>query len=131
MNNFKERLAEIMQDQKLKQGPFGAKIGVNQSYVSKWLDKTTNNSPTVEQLGSIAKVFQVNLTWLLTGEGEKYNNYHKSTQPKGEGPKYDNQTSVEKLQMELLECRKETIELYRIISQMRSQKQNVSQKYHT
>jgi len=55
--------------------PFAEAIEVNRKTVEKWESKKQDNIPNGETLRRIVKTFEkpeINLNWLLTGDGEPY-----------------------------------------------------------
>ena len=67
-----ERIRTLRKQLGLTQKEFAKKIGVIDRLVSKW--EKGLNDPTTKSLKAIAKTFNVNLHWLLTGEGEMFIN---------------------------------------------------------
>jgi len=63
-----ERLKEIRKYFKVTQEEFGEKIGVKQGNVGDW--ERRRSSPSLSAMHSIVKHYNVNLHWLLTGQGE-------------------------------------------------------------
>lgn len=76
---LKDRIKKIRTDAGLTQKDFGEKIGVGRIYVSGW--ETNQSEPGKARLFVIAEKFNVNVDWLLTGEGEPYKN-KKTVDPK-------------------------------------------------
>ncbi|MCD3211028.1 helix-turn-helix transcriptional regulator [Clostridium phage CWou-2020a] len=76
MNKIKDkemihkRISQIRRDNKLNQSEFGKKLGVSRDVVS----NMENSRGNLKQLflDHLCTVFNVNKTWLLTGEGEMY-----------------------------------------------------------
>lgn len=69
----KKRLAELIKQLNLKQTGFAQEIGVSQPTISDWINKP-NVNPSIESLIKISNAFNVNLNWLLTGNGPMFNN---------------------------------------------------------
>lgn len=69
----KIRLKELIKMLSLKQYQFAESIGISGATVSDWLN-TANVNPSIESLIKISERHNVNLQWLLTGEGEMFNN---------------------------------------------------------
>ena len=68
---MKNRIREVRKQVNLSQTVFGAKIGVTLGVIKNFEQgKTTLDSPLLELLCSI---YNVNETWLRTGEGEMFN----------------------------------------------------------
>jgi len=65
-----ERIKLLRKHLGLTQKEFAKRIGVIDRLVSKW--EKGANDPTTKSLLLIAKEFNVNLHWLLTGEGEMF-----------------------------------------------------------
>ncbi len=70
MSNIGERIKELRKALKLSQTEFGANIGVGLGVVRNLESSIT--LPSSAQLDLIARVFNVNLVWLETGEGEMF-----------------------------------------------------------
>jgi len=62
-----QRLKELRKSFKMTQRTFGARIGAKQGNVADW--ERGRSNPGLESLNNIVKHFNVNLNWLLTGEG--------------------------------------------------------------
>ena len=74
---MKNRIREIRKHVKLSQTAFGAKIGVTLGVIKNFEQgKTTLDSPLLELLCSI---YNVNETWLRTGEGKMFNTSNNLT----------------------------------------------------
>jgi len=73
-----ERIRLIRKKLGLTQKEFGERIGVIDRLVSKW--EKGLNEPTSKSLKAIAQEFNVNLHWLLTGEGEMFIDKNKKGQ---------------------------------------------------
>jgi SOS-response transcriptional repressor LexA len=67
----KKRLAELIKKLNLTQQRFAQEIGVSQPTISDWINKP-NVNPSTESLTKISNAFNINLNWLLTGEGSMY-----------------------------------------------------------
>ena len=67
----KKRLKELMKKLGLTQEKFARGIGVSQPTISDWINKP-NVNPSIESLTKISNAFNINLNWLLTGEGSMY-----------------------------------------------------------
>ena len=70
VSNIGERIKELRKALKLSQTEFGANIGVGLGVVRNLESSIT--LPSSAQLDLIARVFNVNLVWLETGEGEMF-----------------------------------------------------------
>ena len=68
MNTVGERIFKLRKDKKLSREFLGEKIGVSKTAIKNWEDG--ENSPKVEFLESLAKYFNVDFNWLVTGSGE-------------------------------------------------------------
>lgn len=64
------RIKELRIDHGLTQSEFGSRIGTKQTTVASW--ELGNRVPSDAIILSICREFNVNETWLRTGEGEKY-----------------------------------------------------------
>ncbi|MEO2082918.1 MAG: helix-turn-helix transcriptional regulator [Desulfurobacteriaceae bacterium] len=76
------RIKELRKKLGLTQREFARRVGVIESLVRKW--ERGENDPTSKSLQAIAKEFNVNLHWLLTGEGEMFITRSKEEIPKTE-----------------------------------------------
>jgi SOS-response transcriptional repressor LexA len=65
-----KRIKELRDKFKLTQEGFGLKIGVKQGNVADW--ERGRSSPALEAMQNIVKVYNVNLNWLLTGNGPMF-----------------------------------------------------------
>ncbi|WP_299001738.1 helix-turn-helix transcriptional regulator [uncultured Shewanella sp.] len=70
VENFNLRLKELIGDQSISS--FGQLIDASEGGIRKWLNKTSK--PSFDKVVRIADECKVNLEWLATGKGEKYNN---------------------------------------------------------
>lgn len=69
--DVKERLRELMNILHMKQYQFGESINISGPTISDWLKKP-NVNPSLESLIRISEVHNVNLHWLLLGEGPMF-----------------------------------------------------------
>ena len=67
---MKDRIKKIRKDAGLNQEEFGQKIGVKQSSVTAY--ECGYRNPIDAVIKTICDTFNVNREWLLTGEGEPY-----------------------------------------------------------
>lgn len=65
-----ERIKAIRKSANLNQTDFGAKLGITFSAVS--TIESGKNNPSEQTIRAICSEFNVNRTWLETGEGEPY-----------------------------------------------------------
>lgn len=65
-----KRIAEVRRSNELNQQDFAAKIGLTKNFVS--LLETGNRTPSDRTISDICREFNVNETWLRTGEGEPF-----------------------------------------------------------
>lgn len=63
-----ERIKAIRTNAKLSQADFGAKINVSQNYI--WMIEKGDRVPSDRTIADICREFNVNETWLRTGDGE-------------------------------------------------------------
>ncbi|MCF7911436.1 MAG: helix-turn-helix transcriptional regulator [Candidatus Cloacimonetes bacterium] len=70
--DFRSRLLKIIKTKKLSQAKFAEKIGVSAGNVSNWLNPVYNSKPTFDAMLQICERFEVNLNWLLTGDGDMF-----------------------------------------------------------
>jgi len=103
MQSFAERLAEIIKYYHLTHAAFAEKMGIQKSSVSHLL--SGRNKPNFDFLARFPDVFpEINLIWLLTGQGEMFN---KSVEQK------NNPTDIKKTQVtEKLQTPNELIKIY-------------------
>ncbi len=75
-NTFAFRLAEAMADQGLTQEQLASRLSVSQTTVSRWL---AGSVPHKQKAILLARELDVNLEWLLEGNGEQrgYDDYPK------------------------------------------------------
>jgi len=71
--DYKVLLQELLDALKLSKKKFAETIGVSQGNVSDWFNKP-NARPSIDALKRISDTHNVNLNWLITGEGEMFNN---------------------------------------------------------
>jgi len=64
------RLREIRKYKRLTQDDFAKKIGLKQGSIADW--ERGKSSPSIDTLVIIANSFNINLHWLLTGQGEMF-----------------------------------------------------------
>ncbi len=67
---MKERIKSIRKYLKLNQTEFGLRIGVKQTTVASW--ELGNREPQDVVINAICEKYNVNETWLRTGEGEMF-----------------------------------------------------------
>lgn len=67
MNEFSERLFKLRKEKRLSREAVGKKIGVSKTSIKNWEDG--ENSPKVEHIQALAKFFDVDFNWLLSGKG--------------------------------------------------------------
>lgn len=72
MDDVKNRLAEMICTLNISQAKFAKSINVSPSSVSEWLKKH-DVSPGKDALIRMSQVHNVNLNWLLTGNGPMFN----------------------------------------------------------
>lgn len=65
-----KRIAEVRRSTGLNQQDFAARIGLTKNFVS--LLETGNRIPSDRTISDICREFNVNETWLRTGEGEPF-----------------------------------------------------------
>ena len=67
---MKERIKEVRKALKLNQTEFGARLGIKQTTVAGY--ETGAKNPMDSVILSICREYNVNETWLRTGEGEMF-----------------------------------------------------------
>jgi len=65
-----DRISQILMINKIKQSQFASKIGINQGHLSEVI--AGKKGFTNEKLASLIEIYNIDLNWLLTGEGEMY-----------------------------------------------------------
>lgn len=75
MNNLevKKRLNDFFATQYLTKTQIAAKLGVTQPYISKLLSLKNDDNIGLNAINKIAKTFNLNREWLLTGDGSMTN----------------------------------------------------------
>lgn len=71
--DYKLLLSELLGSLKISKKSFAEAIGVSPSNVTEWLNRD-GSRPSIDALRRISQAFNVNLNWLVTGEGPMYNN---------------------------------------------------------
>lgn len=71
--DYKTLLTELLGSLKISKKGFAEAIGVSQGNVSDWFNRA-NARPSIDALRKISETYNVNLNWLVTGEGPMYNN---------------------------------------------------------
>lgn len=116
MDNFSKRLRTLLETLKLKQREFAEPLGVDASRISQWLNESLALKPNLEQFAAISKVYKVNINWLIVGEGNMFLEQKDNISLVNESAaSYFNSSQIIELQKQLLDCREETIKLYRQI----------------
>jgi transcriptional regulator with XRE-family HTH domain len=113
MNNFATRLKDLLETLKLTHQQFAATVGVDASRISQWKNESLPLKPNLEQFASMAKVYNVNINWLIIGEGEMFLKNADNNLVNEKAAEYFTNDQVKELQRQLLECREETLQLYR------------------
>ncbi len=67
---MKDKIKQIRLELKMSQGDFARKINIIQQQLSKY--ERGENKPSAEFLTKLVKEINVNINWLLTGEGEMF-----------------------------------------------------------
>lgn len=70
MDNISHRISLIIQQRDIKKVEFARKIGVSQAFVSELCSGAKN--PSDRTISDICREYNVNETWLRTGEGEMF-----------------------------------------------------------
>ncbi len=70
MDNISHRISLIIQQRGIKKVEFAKKIGVSQAFVSELCSGAKN--PSDRTISDICREYNVNETWLRTGEGEMF-----------------------------------------------------------
>lgn len=77
MQTVNERIAILVENSKLSKTEFGKRINVTPAYISKLVRTGTPSDSTI---ADICRVYNVNETWLRTGEGEMYTPVARDTE---------------------------------------------------
>ena len=67
---MRNRIKEVRNDRKLSQADFGKELSISRSAVCKI--ESGENAPSEQTLQLICNRYSVNMEWLKTGNGEKY-----------------------------------------------------------
>lgn len=67
---MKERIKDLRKQLRLTQAEFGGKIALSGNFV--WMLEKGERIPSDRTIADICRVFNVNETWLRTGEGEMF-----------------------------------------------------------
>jgi len=70
--DYKELLLELLSSLKISKKKFAEQLGLSQGNVSDWFNRP-GYRPSIDALKRISDTFNVNLNWLITGEGEMFN----------------------------------------------------------
>lgn len=70
MSTIGDRIAEIIESQKIKKVQFAARINVDQSYISQLT--SGKKVPSDRTIADICREFSVSEEWLRTGRGEMF-----------------------------------------------------------
>ncbi len=82
--DIKDRIKELMNSQRMSQQDFAAKLGITPGSLSGILNERTK--PTNNHTQAIHRAFpNVNISWLLFGEGEMYKNRSEESMPERSG----------------------------------------------
>ncbi len=78
MNDFSQRLAQVINHYHLTHAAFAEKMGIQKSSVSHLL--SGRNKPNFDFIARFPEVFpEINLQWLLTGKGNMLNGVQQET----------------------------------------------------
>jgi transcriptional regulator with XRE-family HTH domain len=67
---IKNRIKEILKESALRQIEFAKSIGISQGSLNELINK--DRLPSAETIIALKNEYNINPTWLLTGEGEMY-----------------------------------------------------------
>lgn len=70
--DYKELLLELLSSLKISKKKFAEQLGLSQGNVSDWFNRP-GYRPSIDALKRISDTYNVNLNWLITGEGEMFN----------------------------------------------------------
>ena len=76
MDSINSRISEVIADSGLSKTEFAKQVNVSQSHVSRMVSGETGVSDRT--ISDICREFNVNETWLRTGEGEMFNQITQS-----------------------------------------------------
>lgn len=114
-NEINNRIKEIRKAVKLNQANFGKELFISQDTVS--LLETGKQKPTERQLLDICLKFDINIEWLMFGNGEMYLDVLKELQINDE---------IKKITNDLYSLDEEDREAIKIL--IKKMKSNISQK---
>lgn len=83
--DYKPLLVQLIDSLKVSKKKFAESIGVSQGNVSDWFNKP-NARPSIDALKRISDTHNVNLNWLITGNGPMYNSTHARENTNGHPP---------------------------------------------
>ncbi len=69
---LQERLKSLISKLGVSRREFASDIGVSYGNVSSWLRSENPPKPSAEALEKLYEVYSVNITWLITGNGEMF-----------------------------------------------------------
>lgn len=72
INSINFRLKEIRDKERLSQASFGKRLKISQSQIASY--ETGYRNITDRTIKDVCREFNINEDWLLTGEGDMYNN---------------------------------------------------------
>jgi len=73
-----ERILIQAEKQGIKQADIAKALGKGTSHITNW--KNRNTDPPIEHIPTIAKLLNVSIEWLITGEDSKQENFPKEQQ---------------------------------------------------
>lgn len=80
MTSIKERLAQILEDERIPKENFYRRIGMTSANFRGNAKKTPLNSEAIENI--LSELPHINAAWLITGNGSKYTENDSTNQTK-------------------------------------------------
>jgi SOS-response transcriptional repressor LexA len=68
-----ERISLIIKDIGATKKKFAESLNISPGHLSDWLSKKRKSNPSLEYLSKIYELYNVNLIWLVTGNGDMFN----------------------------------------------------------
>jgi transcriptional regulator with XRE-family HTH domain len=68
------RLSLLIKELKISKKSFADALNISPGNLSDWISPKRKSNPTTESLTRIYEIYNINLHWLLTGEGEMFVN---------------------------------------------------------
>lgn len=72
METVGNRISYIVKKLRLTKKNFAESLNISSGNLSDWINPDRKSNPTVSSLIRINEIYDVNITWLLTGKGEMF-----------------------------------------------------------